>query len=220
MLDAIAKSFRQLSDPYMWRIVVASFIGSLLVLSGLTGVFWWLLAHYNLFGAWVFEVLGGLLAVFLAYLLFPTVAGILTSFGLDRVMEIVEAEHYPDRPAPRRQPLWEVVWEALKLTVIIVVFNILAMFLYIPLWFLGFGMAMYYLLNGYLLGREFFEMVALRRLTPPEVKALRHRQRRRIFLAGLIIAVGFTVPILNFFMPILAACFMVHVFEGAVDAAA
>jgi uncharacterized protein involved in cysteine biosynthesis len=217
MLDALGKSLSQLLDPYLWRVIVLSFIVSLLILSGLTGLAWYGLGSFTLFGGVqeiLVDILGGGIAVFMAYLLFPAVAGIITSLFLERVVSLTEETHYPDKPAPREQSYGEIIWETVKLTLIIVFCNLVAMPLYLLLWFFGFGIILYYLLNGYLLGREFFEMVAIRRLEPEAVKAMRHTHRRKVFLSGIIIAFGFTIPIVNFFMPIIAATFMVHVFEG------
>ena len=71
----------------------------------------------------------------------------------------------------------------------------------------------FYGANGYLLGREFFEMVALRRLTPAETKALRKRKAGSVFISGVLIAAVMTIPILNFAGPVIATAFMLHRFE-------
>ena len=71
----------------------------------------------------------------------------------------------------------------------------------------------FYALNGYLLGREYFEFAAVRRLEPPAGRALRKKFRTRIFLCGILIAVLMTVPFVNWLMPVIAAAYMVHVFE-------
>ena len=72
----------------------------------------------------------------------------------------------------------------------------------------------FFLLNGYLVGREFFELVGLRRLASGPLKALRRAYRGRVLAAGIAIAALSTVPILNLLMPIIGAATMVHVFQG------
>ncbi len=76
-----------------------------------------------------------------------------------------------------------------------------------------FNLILFYGVNGYLFGREYFEIVALRRQNPAAAKRLRRRYRGRLFLAGILIAVMMTIPIVNLFAPIVATGFMVHVFE-------
>ena len=72
----------------------------------------------------------------------------------------------------------------------------------------------FYALNGYLLGREYFEFAAVRRLEPATGRALRRRYKIRIFLCGIAIAMLMTVPFVNWLMPVVAAAYMMHVFEG------
>jgi uncharacterized protein involved in cysteine biosynthesis len=72
----------------------------------------------------------------------------------------------------------------------------------------------YLALNGYLLGREYFELVAGRRLPWSKVVGLRRRVRGRLWLAGVAIALLLTVPVFNLVAPVVAIAFMVHLFEG------
>jgi uncharacterized protein involved in cysteine biosynthesis len=95
-----------------------------------------------------------------------------------------------------------------------VAINLLALPFYLLLIFLPpFNLILFYGVNGYLFGREYFEIVALRRQNPADAKRLRRRYRGRLFLAGILIAVMMTIPIVNLFAPIVATGFMVHVFE-------
>ncbi len=74
-----------------------------------------------------------------------------------------------------------------------------------------------YGLNGYLLGREYFEMPAFRRLPRAEAKALFQRHRGRFVAVGVVIAFLSTIPILNPIAPIIGIAFMVHIFESVVN---
>jgi CysZ protein len=69
-------------------------------------------------------------------------------------------------------------------------------------------------MNGYLLGREYFELVALRHSDFDAARALRRRNRGMVFASGIVVAVLFTVPLLGWFMPAFATAFMVHVYEN------
>jgi uncharacterized protein involved in cysteine biosynthesis len=72
----------------------------------------------------------------------------------------------------------------------------------------------FYGLNGYLLGREYFETIALRRLSAGEAKELWRKEKRRIFAAGVLITVMLTIPFLNLVAPVVATAFMLHLFQA------
>ncbi len=68
-------------------------------------------------------------------------------------------------------------------------------------------------LNGFLLGREYFQMVATRRLGRAKAKALRKRHTGKIWLAGTLVAVPLSVPLVNLVIPILAVATFTHLFH-------
>jgi CysZ protein len=74
----------------------------------------------------------------------------------------------------------------------------------------GVNIAAFFLVNGYLLGREYFEAAAMRFRPPEEARALRRRHGVTVFLAGLIVALVLAVPILNLVTPLFATAFMAH----------
>ena len=91
------------------------------------------------------------------------------------------------------------------------ILNILVLPLYlIP----GLNVFVFYGLNGYLLGREYFELVALRRIEPRAARRLRGRSRWRVLLGGILITILFSIPVINWLMPIIATAFMVHEFDA------
>jgi len=64
--------------------------------------------------------------------------------------------------------------------------------------------------NGYLLGREFFEFAAMRFRSPEEARQFRVKHAFTVFLAGLAIAAFLAIPLLNLLTPLFAAGMMVH----------
>ena len=124
-----------------------------------------------------------------SFLLFPAVVGVALSFFQDAIIDAVERRHYPGLPLPREQPLLEQVWGALTFGALAVALNLLALPFYLLLLFLPpFNLLLFYGLNGYLFGREYFEMVAVRRLDPAKLRGLRRSRRGRLLLAGAVIA--------------------------------
>ena len=99
---------------------------------------------------------------------------------------------------------------ALKFFLVVLLVNIVALFLLlVP----GVNLIAFYIGNGYLLGREYFELAAMRHMPPAEAKKLRQANRLTVFLAGLIIAGIASVPILNLITPLFATAFMVHMYK-------
>jgi len=64
-----------------------------------------------------------------------------------------------------------------------------------------------------LLGREYFQMVAMRRLGRAGADALRKKHRLQIWLAGFLMAVPLSVPFVNLFIPVLGAATFTHMFH-------
>ena len=76
------------------------------------------------------------------------------------------------------------------------------------------NLVLYYILNGYLVSREYFELVALRRMEPPAASHMRKINKGRLLFAGIIITFLLTIPIVNLLTPVIATAFMVHVFHS------
>lgn len=150
-----------------------------------------------------------------SFLLFPAVTTLIVGLFLDKIAAAVEARHYTGRPPPRYQSLPETIGESLKFLLVTIGVNILALPIYAILFFIPpLNLIFYYTLNGYLIGREFYEMVALRRLSPETALLLRRRCRFLLIVAGGIIMLGMTIPFVNLLAPVLAAAMMVHIFES------
>lgn len=153
----------------------------------------------------------GVMLIASMFLMVP-VASAFTGFFLEDVAELVEDVHYPDLPEVRKPSFAESVSDSLRFLGVIVVANIVALMVYpfvIPLApFLFFG------LNGYLLGREYFQMAALRRLSREDVKRLYEHNRLTIWIAGALMAIPLSVPLLNLFVPVLGAAGFTHLFHA------
>jgi CysZ protein len=216
MLGAFFRAVAALAEPPMRRVVVLS-----LGLAVLTFAVLWLgvaeiLYHTSLFDwrplNWLVDLLGGLAVLILSWLLFPAIVTLIMGFYLERVAAAVEALDYPGRGPPRYQPVGEVLAVMLRLTGLTIVLNLLALpiYLLIP----GINLVLFFVLNGYLLGRGYFEVVALRRLDAGETRAMRKRFAGRIFSGGVVIAGLFALPLVNLVAPVIATAFMLHIFEA------
>jgi uncharacterized protein involved in cysteine biosynthesis len=214
LVSSLFKAFDQLDDPALRRVMWRGlgYAAALFVL--LLGLSWWGLSALTFFEVgWVdtlVAALGGLAVAALAVLLFPGAMFAVQCLLLDDAAEAVERRHYPSVTAAAPS-LAVSVWASIKLALLTTLLNLLLLPLYL---FPGINLIVFYCVNGYLYGREYFELVALRRMSLAEARAMRKRHAGGLFLAGLIAAGLFSIPIFGWFMPAPVAAFMVHVFEG------
>jgi CysZ protein len=158
--------------------------------------------------AWVLSILAGLGIVTGALFLMPAVTAFVGSFFVDEVAEVVERSHYPAEPVGRALPLFRALIEGIKFTLLALVVYLCALPFIL---FAGLGFIILFLANSYLLGREYFELAAMRFLPPFEAKAMRKANRGYIFITGMVIAAFVSIPLLNLATPIFAMAFMVHI---------
>ncbi len=163
---------------------------------------------------WILDALGGFAALALAALLFPAILGLASSCFLEAVAEKIERHHYRAPGPVRGTGLGEAVWVGLRFFLLLAGVNVLALPFYLLLiWLPPLGVLLYAALNGFLLGREYFELVALRHLEPDAARTMWRHHRRRIWLAGSALAAIAAIPALNLVMPLIAAAFMVHIYQ-------
>jgi uncharacterized protein involved in cysteine biosynthesis len=137
----------------------------------------------------------------------PAVTAFAGTFFTDEIGEEVERTHYPAEPAGRALPLGRAVYEGLKTALLALAVYLCAVPL---LLFAGLGFVIMFVANAYLLGREYFLLAAMRFRPPHEAKALRRAERTRVFLAGMLIALFVSIPIVNLATPLFAMALMVH----------
>ncbi len=162
--------------------------------------------------AWITDILATVGASLLSMWLFvPTAAAIATLY-VDRIADAVERRHYPDLPPAAGAPILEQVIDALALGARMLGLGVLALvlILLIP----GIGLVCGWVITGYALGRGLFLSVAMRRMSRADAMAVYQRNRSAVLLPGLVIAIAVWVPLLNLFVPVLAAAAMVHVLDG------
>jgi CysZ protein len=155
--------------------------------------------------ATILSVIVGLgLVIGLAFLIAP-VTSLVAGFFLDDMAAIVERTIDPAGIPGKPIPAGAAAIFALRFAGLSVLVNLVALaLLFAPVVnivaFLG--------ANGYLLGREYFELAAMRFRPLAEAREMRRRFGLRIFLAGLIIAGLVAIPLLNLCAPLFATAFM------------
>lgn len=216
MIRAFELAVRQLSDPRLRGIIWQSLALSLVLQVGIGVLAWWALQSFATFQwSWLNEAirwLGGGAVVVLALMLFPASFGIVISIFMEKIADIVESEHYPNLGPARGIPVWTGIWSGILFLVTLIVLNLLMLpFYLVALFVAGLGAVLFYGVNGWLAGREYYEQVALRRRDPAEVRAWRKANGGTLWLTGAAIVFLGTIPILNLIVPVLGIAAMVHV---------
>jgi CysZ protein len=201
-----------------WKVLgltILALIGLWLALRSafMTFLFPWIASFFPAMPDWagwlgfVLAIMAGVgLALGLALLLSPVTA-LIAGLFLDDVAEVVEKRDYPDDTPGNPMPLGPAILSSVKFLGVVIAGNIVALFLlFIP----GINLIAFFLVNGYLLGREFFEFAAMRFRSPEEARLFRMKHASTVFMAGLIIAVFLAIPIVNLLTPLFAAGMMVH----------
>ncbi len=223
ILNDFLKSLRQLPDP---RFTTVLLTGLALTIALLVAVYWvfalaigWFIPD-TLTLPWIGEV-GGIdtalswaaIPVMLlasAFLMIP-VASAFSGLFLDQIADAVEDRHYPALPSARKVGLLEGLLDGLKFMGLLIGVNLVALIIYLfvaplaPFIFWG--------VNGLLLGREYAQMVALRRLDATQAARFRKRHRFEIFAAGVLMAIPLTIPVVNLLVPILGVATFTHLFH-------
>ena len=224
MLRSLPLILGQLPDPRIVRVLIRSLTLTLLLFACL----WWgldaLLTGVDTSGwpAWLRQGYGAgddwlaLPIVLLAlFFLFPAVATTVIGLFLDDVVAAVEDRHYPHAPAAHPVGIARNVGLALASGARVLLWNLLALPLYVLLLFTGVGAFLLFLaINGWLLGRDYLEMVAARHLRHrPTLDWLRaHRAQR--FAVGLVTSLLFLVPFANLLAPVIGAALATHAFHA------
>ena len=213
MLRALAMATGDLFDARVLRFVgIAVILGIGLFVGAWFGVDalleWWAGEDGALPA--VLTWLGALATLVLAWFLFPAVASGIVCLFLDGVANAVERRHYPALGAAPGVPWPRALGYSLRFLTLLLTVNLLLLgFLLVPplypiAWLLA---------NGWLMGIEYFDVVALRWLDPAAARALRRSHSTELLALGIVVALAFAVPLLNLVVPVWATAVMVHRFH-------
>lgn len=219
ILNDFLKALGQMGDRRFQGVLWSGIGLTVLLLAALTwGLLWLLPDSVSLpwYGevAWLSRLLDGFAIaamIGLSVFLMVPVASLFMGIFNDRVADAVEDLHYPQAGPARGASLSESIFDGISFFGLIVVVNLLGIVVYLlstvaaPL--------VFWVVNGILLGREFFQLVAMRRLGRAGARRLRQRHRLEIWLAGVLMAVPLTIPVINLIVPVLGAATFTHLYH-------
>ena len=227
MIEAAIKALSQMFAPALRRVLLKA-VGLALILIVIIGILMqrflaaWAEAGANWAEqatgvaphaawsalAWILSIMAGLGIITGALFLMPAVTAFVGSFFVDEIADVVEREHYPAESPGRALPFLLALVEGLKIAALALLVYLCALPFVL---FAGLGIIVLYLANAYLLGREYFELAAMRFHPPHEAKVMRKTNSVYLFLAGMFISAFVSIPIVNLATPIFAMAFMVHI---------
>ncbi len=221
MLDAASLALRDILSPPFRGVLLKSLALTIGLLVALGAALEWLLAAWvTLPWHWAdtaFSILAGIaLLVGLGFLIAPVTA-LFAGLFLDEIAEVVERTHYSHDPVGRPLPIGRALATGAKFLGIVLLVNAVALPLVV---LLGFGVLIFLVANGYLLGREYFDLAALRHFDQATARSLRARHGRTVFVAGVLIALFAAIPIVNLLAPLFATALMVHLVKRLTTARA
>jgi uncharacterized protein involved in cysteine biosynthesis len=223
ILSDFLKSIAQFDDPkfrrVLWRglglTIVLLIAACLLVNFGINQLLssaWAanLIGDQSWLGALI-NIGGVLFTIALSiWLMVPVTSAIIALF-LDEVAQAVEARHYPHLPKQTATKLQDQILVGIRFLGILVLANVgaLILSLIVPL----LAPFVFWATNGYLMGREYFQMAAMRRMPRAQAQELYQRHQGSIWTAGILMAIPMSIPLVGLFIPILGAATFTHQFE-------
>ncbi|MDB2501171.1 EI24 domain-containing protein [Planktomarina temperata] len=223
ILSDFLKSVAQFDDPkfrrVLWRgmgLTIALLIAACLLVN--FGINQLLSSAWaaNLIGdqSWLGSLInigGVLFTIALSiWLMVPVTSAIIALF-LDEVAQAVEARHYPHLPKQTAAKLQDQILVGIRFLGILLLANIGALILsmIVPL----LAPFVFWATNGYLMGREYLQMAAVRRMPRAQAQELYQRHQGSIWTAGILMAIPMSIPLVGLFIPILGAATFTHQFE-------
>jgi len=226
MLDAAVKALSQILSPPMrsilWRSIGLALVLITVLAVGLQRLLSWFAVNgeawldamlgpsfhttINIL-AWIVSIAAGLGIVLGGIFLMPAITSLVASLFVDEIADHVEHEYYPAEQPGVAVPLGISIPHGIKTALLTVLVYLIALPFVL---FAGAGFLIFFILTAWLLGREYFELAAMRFRPPEEAKAMRKHHAATVFTAGLFIAAFVSIPIVNLATPLFGMAFMVH----------
>ncbi|MBR0692534.1 sulfate transporter family protein [Bradyrhizobium lablabi] len=226
MLDAAVKALSQILSPPMrsilWRSIGLALVLITALAVGLQRLLSWFADYGEVWAegilgpsfhstlnilSWIVSIAAGLGVVLGGIFLMPAITSLVASLFVDDVADHVEREHYPAEPPGVALPFRLAIAEGVKTALLTILVYLIALpFVLVA----GAGFIVFFIATAWLLGREYFELAAMRFRSPDEAKAMRRDNAATVFTAGLFIAAFVSIPIVNLATPLFGMAFMVH----------
>jgi CysZ protein len=226
MLDAAAKALSQILSPPMRSILWRSIGFALVLITVLAIGLQRLLSWFATYGegwadvalgpnfhtplhllSWVLSIAAGLGVVLGGIFLMPAITSAIAGFFVDDVGDLVEREYYPAEQPGTALPFMLATVEGIKIALLTILVYLIALpFVFVA----GAGFLVFFVATAWLLGKQYFELAAMRFRSPAEAKLMRKDNAATVFTAGALIAAFVSIPIVNLATPLFGMALMVH----------
>src|SRR6201990_2244811 len=213
MLDAAVRALTQILSPPMrsilWRSIGLALVLITVLAVGLQRLLSWFAVNGEAWAeamlgpgfhtslnvlAWIISIAAGLGVVLGGIFLMPAITSLVASVFVDDVADHVEREHYPAELPGAALPLGVAIPEGVKTALLTILVYLIALpFVFVA----GAGFIAFFIATAWLLGREYFELAAMRFRPPAEAKAMRRDNAATVFTAGLFIAGFVSLSLVN-----------------------
>lgn len=229
MFDAAVKALSQILSPPMrsilWRSIGLALVLITVLAIGLQRLLSWFADTGEVWAegmlgpgfhstlhvlSWIISISAGLGVVLGGIFLMPAITSLVASLFVDDVADHVEREHYPADHPGVALPVTLATIEGVKTALLTILVYVVALPFVL---FAGAGFIIFFIATAWLLGREYFELAAMRFRSPDDAKAMRKENAATVFTAGLFIAAFVSIPIVNLATPLFGMAFMVHMYK-------
>ena len=210
MISAAFHALETLFTPPYWKWLLKSLLYTL----GMLIILWVFLS--NIIGNILFFEIGflnslshffaGFVLIFALSALMPIIASGVIGFFADDIAAQFEEQFYPQDPLGKAMSLRAALFFTLKFTLLLSI----TLLLTLPAFIFGIGFIILFLANSWLLGREYFMLIAMRHMDENSAKQFYAKNAGRVFIGGVIISLFTLIPFLNLITAAFAALFMVH----------
>jgi CysZ protein len=152
-----------------------------------------------------FGIISGAGGVAIGWFLLPIIVPMVAALFQDSLAKKIEHKY----PQLKKQPIY--LATDLKRSVNFLLLSVVCNLACLPVYFMPvLNVAVYYIVNAYLIGTCFFIEIGLRYYNLQQVTALYKKYHISIFLLGLMMVLITNIPIVNFMAPLIAIALMVY----------
>ena len=226
MIDAAVKALSQILSPPMrsilWRSIGLALVLITVLAIGLQRLLSWLATNgegwaeamlgpgfhstLNIL-SWGVSIAASLGVVLGGIFLMPAITSLIAGFFVDDVADLVEREYYPAEQPGVALPITIATIEGIKIALLTLLVYLVALpFVFVA----GAGFLVFFIATAWLLGKQYFELAAMRFRPPAEAKLMRKDNAATVFMAGALIAAFVSIPVVNLATPLFGMALMVH----------
>jgi uncharacterized protein involved in cysteine biosynthesis len=226
MIDAAIKALSQILSPPMrsilWRSIGLALVLITVLAIGLQRLLSWLATYGEGWAeaalgpnfhatlnvlSWIVSIAAGFGVVVGGIFLMPAITSLIAGFFVDDVADLVEREYYPAEQGGVALPITIATIEGIKIALLTLMIYLIALpFVFVA----GAGFLVFFIATAWLLGKQYFELAAMRFRPPVEAKLMRRDNAATVFTAGALIAAFVSIPVVNLATPLFGMALMVH----------